>query len=86
MVNAYLLRLGSRWQDFHNLEGRAFPDVSAQAVNYLVIDKGYRRYIHGTSASAPVSAAQIVLVNAARIQEGIQQVGFWYPSLYRKGK
>lgn len=33
-VTRYIKRHGDRWEKFHNQEGRAFPDVAAQGVDY----------------------------------------------------
>lgn len=47
-VKAYLEKLGDRWDGLYNPEGRGFPDVSAQAYNYSVIDKGAPILVGGT--------------------------------------
>lgn len=47
-VEAYLEQLGDRWDGLYNPEGRGFPDVSAQAFNFSVIDKGEEILVGGT--------------------------------------
>ncbi|GAB7341341.1 hypothetical protein MBLNU457_7605t2 [Dothideomycetes sp. NU457] len=85
-VRGYLEKVGSKFRSFYNPEGRAFPDVAGQAINYSIVNKKSLIRISGTSASAPVFAAQIALVNAARIQEGMPPLGFLSPYLYGPGK
>ena len=68
-----------------NKSGRAYPDVSLIAVKYNVMVQGnlYQRY--GTSASAPVFAAMISLLNARRLKKALGPVGFINPTLYSVG-
>ncbi|RMD41561.1 hypothetical protein DV735_g3563, partial [Chaetothyriales sp. CBS 134920] len=66
--------------------GRAFPDVSAQAANFFVIDKGLPTLVSGTSASAPVFAAVIANLNAIRTSFGLPRMGFLNPFLYGQGQ
>jgi tripeptidyl-peptidase-1 len=63
--------------------GRATPDVAALGHNY-VIDVGNKfMTVSGTSASTPVFAAIITLINDARIQSGKNSLGFLNPALYQ---
>jgi tripeptidyl-peptidase I len=48
-VSGYLDKLGDTWAGLYNPDGRGFPDVAAQAVNYSVYDKGVLRLVGGTS-------------------------------------
>lgn len=48
-VRAYLEKLGDTWAGLYNPDGRGFPDVAAQAVNYSVYDKGVLKKFLGTS-------------------------------------
>jgi tripeptidyl-peptidase-1 len=68
-----------------NKSGRAYPDVSFIGVKYNVMVRGnlYQRY--GTSASAPVFAAMISLLNAHRLGKALGPVGFINPTLYSAG-
>ncbi|CEL07417.1 Putative Tripeptidyl peptidase SED3 (AFU_orthologue; AFUA_3G08930) [Aspergillus calidoustus] len=81
-VGAYLKRLGDRWDGLYNPHGRGIPDVAAQANNYLIIDHGQAYRIGGTSASAPVFAAIVSRLNAARLRDGKPRLGFLNPWLY----
>jgi len=84
-IKDYLSKLGSNWEGLYNARGRGFPDVAAQAYNFAVFDKGRITPVSGTSASAPVFAGMIALLNAARIQKGMPPLGFLNPLLYGKG-
>lgn len=84
-VKAYLDQLGSRWEGLYNPKGRGFPDVAAQASRFHVVDNGFDKLVSGTSASAPVFAAIVGLLNAARLQEGKPTLGFLNPWIYSVG-
>ncbi|KAF4222919.1 hypothetical protein CNMCM6457_001042 [Aspergillus fumigatiaffinis] len=81
-VQGYLEQLGSRWNGLYNPSGRGFPDVAAQATNFVVIDHGQTLRVGGTSASAPVFAAIVSRLNAARLEDGLPRLGFLNPWLY----
>ncbi|KAF8986151.1 peptidase S8/S53 domain-containing protein [Cyathus striatus] len=61
---------------------RGYPDISANGAGYLIVADGQLALVSGTSASAPVVAAMITLINDARITAGKKPVGFINPSLY----
>ncbi|KAK3386632.1 peptidase S8/S53 domain-containing protein [Podospora didyma] len=81
-VAPYLAKIGNTYSAYFNSSGRAIPDVSAQGSNFAVIDKGYFSLLSGTSASAPVFAGIIALLNSARWTQGIAPLGFLNPWLY----
>ncbi|KAL2865847.1 S53 family peptidase [Aspergillus lucknowensis] len=81
-VGGYLTKLGSKWDGLYNPAGRGIPDVAAQANNYLIVDHGETYKTGGTSASAPVFAAIVSRLNAARLSEGKPRLGFLNPWLY----
>ncbi|KAL3463032.1 peptidase S8/S53 domain-containing protein [Aspergillus heterothallicus] len=81
-VGAYLSKLGDKWNGLYNRHGRGIPDVAAQANDYLIIDHGQTYKIGGTSASAPVFAAIVSRLNAARLKDGKPRLGFLNPWLY----
>lgn len=96
-VTKYLEKLGGRWKGMYNRQGRGIPDVAAQAQNYLIIDHGEKiriggtryvalsavcSYAHDFSASAPVFAAIISRLNAARLKDDKPRLGFLNPWLY----
>jgi len=61
---------------------RAFPDISANGAKYLVVMDGQIHLVYGTSASTPVVASMITLINDARIVAGKSPVGFLNPTIY----
>jgi len=65
-----------------NPRGRAYPDLALIGVKYQVILSGTPVNIGGTSASAPVFAAMVTLINSARQAAGLPNVGFINPTLY----
>jgi len=66
--------------------GRGYPDVSMAGLNYEVVIAGQTYKVSGTSASAPVVAGMVSLVNAARLKAGKPALGFLNTALYQNGK
>jgi hypothetical protein len=66
----------------YKTNARGYPDISALGANYFVILNGNGYFVSGTSASAPVVAGMISLVNAARVSRGQSTFGFINPWLY----
>lgn len=60
---SYLNELGSTNAGLYQALGRGFPDVSAQGVNYEIVLNGSTTTVAGTSASTPVFASVIALLN-----------------------
>ena len=81
-VSAYLKSIGDTYSAFFNASNRGFPDVAAQGLNFTVFDKGRDLPISGTSASSPVFAGVVALLNAARRSIGKPPLGFLNPWLY----
>jgi tripeptidyl-peptidase-1 len=69
----------------YSTTGRGYPDVSMAALNYEVIIGGKPNMLSGTSASAPVVAGMISLVNSARLKAGKSALGFVNPAVYQNG-
>ncbi|KJA23288.1 hypothetical protein HYPSUDRAFT_201573 [Hypholoma sublateritium FD-334 SS-4] len=67
---------------FNTSGSRAFPDISANGANYVIGIDGVLGLVFGTSASAPVVASMITLINDARIASGKGPVGFINHILY----
>lgn len=63
--------------------GRAYPDVAIAGNNFHIVVAGRNYVVSGTSASAPVFAAILTLVNNARLNAGKPSVGFVNPALYQ---
>ncbi|RPD69202.1 family S53 protease [Lentinus tigrinus ALCF2SS1-7] len=84
-VQNYLNTIGTLNAGLFNSSGRAFPDVSAQAVRYITEVNGSFIGINGTSASSPVFASVVALLNDARLNSGQPPLGFINPLLYSQG-
>ncbi|KEZ39302.1 Tripeptidyl-peptidase sed1 [Scedosporium apiospermum] len=61
---------------------RGYPDVSANGANFVTGVNGNFTLSYGTSASAPVFAAMLTLINEKRLAAGKSTVGFVNPVLY----
>jgi tripeptidyl-peptidase-1 len=72
----------SHFRDRFNMSGRGYPDVSAQAEGYLTMVDGQLRVIRGSSASTPVFASVVTLLNNEREKVGKRRLGFLNPALY----
>jgi len=68
-----------------NPNGRAIPDVAAQADNFLVVIGGEEGLIGGTSAATPTFAAFVALLNDRRLKAGLPSLGFLNPLIYSTG-
>jgi tripeptidyl-peptidase-1 len=66
----------------YNRGGRGYPDVAACGDNVVIYYQGTSQLIGGTSASAPIFASLLTLVNEARLNAGKSAVGFVNPLLY----
>jgi tripeptidyl-peptidase-1 len=84
-VSAYLQKLGNKWEGLYNPKGRGFPDVAAQGARFRVVDKGTQISVGGTSASAPVFASIVGMLNNKRISSGKPTLGFLNPWIYSQG-
>ncbi|KAK6839735.1 hypothetical protein PG995_007006 [Apiospora arundinis] len=70
-------------QQFNNSRAvRGYPDVSANGARYVTAVNGKFSLSFGTSASAPVFAAMLNLINEKRFAAGKAAVGFVNPVLY----
>ena len=66
-----------------NSSGRAYPDVSAIGNTVDIVVGGKDELEGGTSASAPLIASIITLINGERIAAGKGPIGFLNPTLYQ---
>ena len=66
----------------YNNQGRGYPDVAAVGDNIATFVSGQFFNSGGTSASAPIFASIINLINEERIAAGKGPVGFINPTLY----
>lgn len=65
-----------------NRQGRGYPDISALGYNYVIALASNFTAVSGTSASSPVVAGMISLINAARLAHHKSAVGWINPALY----
>ena len=66
-----------------NVSGRAYPDVSAFAVDFAIVDDGAIVSVDGTSCSAPTFAGIVSSLNDIRLNNGKKTLGFMNPLLYQ---
>ncbi len=57
--------------------------MSAVGLNILLYVSGQPNFVGGTSASAPIFASIITLINEKRLAAGKSTVGFINPTLYK---
>ncbi|TLS30451.1 hypothetical protein PpBr36_02465 [Pyricularia pennisetigena] len=83
-VEAYLPHTGipeNPWYAW-NSSGRGYPDLTLLGTDYLVTNGGFTQPVKGTSASTPVVASMIALLNDIRLRKGLPVLGFLNPLLY----
>ncbi|KAH8983896.1 subtilisin-like protein [Lactarius hatsudake] len=85
-VTTFLQHLGNQYQGQYNATSRGIPDISAQALGYPVIIKDVQYLGQGTSASTPIVASIISLLNDYLFSQGRPPLGFLNPWLYGTGK
>jgi len=66
-----------------NGKGRGYPDIALLGFNYEVVIAGQQYGVSGTSASSPVWAGFLSLINARRLEAGKPALGFVNPALYK---
>lgn len=66
--------------------GRGYPDVSLLGASYVTVINGSKVVLYGTSASTPVFAGMVSLVNAVRQAAGKSSLGWLNPALYAFSK
>ena len=69
--------------DAFNKDGRANPDVSALGEGFNIVLDGHVVAIGGTSASTPLFAGLVGLLNEARLAKGGKAMGFLNPWIYQ---
>lgn len=81
-VSNYLNSLGDTYSGRFNASGRAFPDVSALGIGLQIVANGSIEAIGGTSASSPIWASIVGLLNDELMGKGMPVVGFLNPLIY----
>ena len=69
----------------YNAHGRGYPDIAAQGLYFQYFWNATDAVISGTSASTPLMAGILALVNDALMSSGKPTLGFLNPWLYKKG-
>merc|ERR1711939_255273 len=59
------------------------PDISAQAIDYMVMAYGIPNPVAGTSCASPAASGILSLVNDIRIANNQPTLGFLNPLLYK---
>eukprot|EP01102_Stenamoeba_stenopodia_P022622 TRINITY_DN950_c0_g2_i1.p1 TRINITY_DN950_c0_g2~~TRINITY_DN950_c0_g2_i1.p1 ORF type:complete len:586 (+),score=157.86 TRINITY_DN950_c0_g2_i1:55-1758(+) len=71
---------------YYNSSGRAYPDISALASDFvIVVSLKPLPGVGGTSCATPTFSAVIALVNDLRLSKGLPALGFLNPWLYQNG-
>jgi subtilase family serine protease len=84
VVNAYL-KSGVTLppKKYYNATNRAFPDVSALGHGFPISWNGQWQGVDGTSASTPVFAAIVSLLNSHRLNSKKSVLGYLNPVMYK---
>ncbi|KAH9041354.1 subtilisin-like protein [Lactarius pseudohatsudake] len=81
-VLGFFQQLGNQYSGLYNASSRGFPDVAAQAMDFVIILNDDLELMDGTSCSAPVVAGIISLLNDYQLSKGRPVLGFLNPWLY----
>ncbi|KAF8311276.1 subtilisin-like protein [Clavulina sp. PMI_390] len=81
-VQQYISSLNGLNDGQYNTAGRAFPDISAQGSRQPVVHDGTTYLVGGTSASAPIIAGGLALINDLLMRAGKPSIGWTQPVLY----
>jgi tripeptidyl-peptidase I len=79
---AYKTSIGTTYAGRYNPAGRGYPDVAAQGERIAIVHNREGKLIEGTSASAPIFASVIALINDRLVSRGRSTLGFLNPWLY----
>ncbi|KAN0101851.1 putative Tripeptidyl-peptidase SED2 [Hyaloscypha variabilis] len=85
VVDTYVENLKGLHAGLYNTNGRGYPDISAQGLYFALVWNQTFSSTSGTSASTPLAASIISLVNDDLIASGKAPLGFLNPWLYSKG-
>ncbi|KAK7018221.1 family S53 protease-like protein [Favolaschia claudopus] len=81
-IDQFIASLDGQYDGQYNASGRGFPDVSALGMNFVVYSDRFSTLVGGTSASSPIFASIISLLNDELIGKGKSPLGFLNPFLY----
>ncbi|CZS94956.1 related to tripeptidyl-peptidase I [Rhynchosporium agropyri] len=85
VVPAYVNSMRGEHTGLFNPNGRVFPDLAAQGQFVKSLWNSTERVVSGTSASAPLMAGVLALVNDELISSGRPTLGFLNSWLYKRG-
>ncbi|EFX02098.1 tripeptidyl peptidase sed3 [Grosmannia clavigera kw1407] len=72
-------------EGLYNASGRAIPDIAAVGSDFPIVWEDFTIPISGTSASTPVVASMIAMVNDVRLRAGRPPLGWLNGKLYSHG-
>ncbi|KAH8168654.1 pro-kumamolisin, activation domain-containing protein [Sarocladium implicatum] len=81
-VEGYVKALDGRLKGLYDCTMRAIPDISAVGTRFRVLVARQVGLLDGTSASTPVMASMIALVNQERFKQGKRSLGWLNKVLY----
>lgn len=81
-VDTYVRALNGHLKGYYDPNMRAVPDISAVGTQFVTVVNGQMTILQGTSASTPVVAAMIALINDARVRKGKKTLGWLNGVLY----
>ncbi|KAH9164752.1 subtilisin-like protein [Lactarius sanguifluus] len=81
-VLGFFQQLGDQYSGLYNASSRGFPDVAAQAMDFVIILDDELKLVDGTSCSVPVIAGIISLLNDYQLSKNRPVLGFLNPWLY----
>ena len=84
IVEAYLKSGKAPSTKHFNSSGRAYPDVSAFSVDFVIEYDGIPMPVSGTSCAAPTFAGLVSSLNDIRLNSGKPTLGFLNPLLYQE--
>jgi tripeptidyl-peptidase-1 len=82
-IQTYFSSLGDEYAGLFNTSGRGYPDVAAYGMRIPVVNSTANILLGGTSASSPIFASVIALVNDRLLAAGNPPLGFLNPWLYQ---
>ncbi|OAQ95724.1 hypothetical protein LLEC1_02839 [Akanthomyces lecanii] len=82
VVSEYVKSIDGHLDGYYEPGNRAIPDISAVGTNVLVLTNGQPGVLQGTSASTPMIAAMLAMVNDARARAGKKPLGWANKLLY----
>lgn len=83
-VDEYVTALNGHLEGYYDPNMRAVPDISVIGTQFQTVVNGRTLTLQGTSASTPVLAAMIALINDARVRKGKKVLGWLNDKLYSK--